>query len=58
MPIMAEINLIGQKYFKRFPLKFHGESFGAIKNFLGEIFIGSFTGSGPELTASEFMYHV
>ena len=32
------------------PLKFQGASFGAIKFFWGEIFIGSLTGSGPEIT--------
>ena len=32
------------------PLKFQGASFGAIKFFWGEIFIGSLTGSEPEIT--------
>ena len=32
------------------PLKFQGASFGAIKFFWGKIFIGSLTGSGPEIT--------
>ena len=32
------------------PLKFQGASFGAIKFFWGEIFIGSLTGNGPEIT--------
>ena len=31
------------------PLKFQGASFGAIKFFWGKIFIGSLTGSGPEI---------
>ena len=32
------------------PLKFQGASFGAIKIFWGKFFIGSLTGSGPEIT--------
>ena len=32
------------------PLKFQGASFGAIKFFWGKIFIGSLTGSEPEIT--------
>ena len=31
------------------PLKFHGESFGATKFFLGKFFDGSFSGSEPEM---------
>ena len=34
--------------------KSYGESFGAIKFMLGLFFVGSFTGSGPEMTASEY----
>jgi len=28
------------------------------KNFFGYFFVGSFSGSGPEMTASEYMNHV
>ena len=58
MQITAEINLIDQKQLKGVPLKFYGKSFGAEKNVWIDFFVGSFTGSGQEMTASKYAYYV
>ena len=46
---------MGEKYPQGLPLKFYGESFGAIKIFGNGIFTADKTGSRPEVTS--YMAH-
>ena len=48
--ISSRLIMVSKNCPQGLPLKFQGASFGAIKFFWGEIFIGSLTGSGPEIT--------
>ena len=48
--ISSRVIMVFKNCPKGFPLKFQGASFGAIKFFWGKFFIGSLTGSGPEIT--------
>ena len=48
--ISSRVVMVSKNCPQGLPLKFPGASFGAIKKFSGWFFIGSFTGSGPEMT--------
>ena len=48
--ISSRVVMVSKNCPQGLPLKFPGASFGAVKKFSGWFFIGSFTGSGPEMT--------